>query len=64
LSNGEKKEFLERIKLFIRLVFSPELMREVAADMQQEYDDSRRHAALQQKSHSRQNHSDLNHCES
>lgn len=64
MTNGDRKEFLEKIKLFIKLVFSPELMQEVARDMQQEYNESRRNAAEQKEGHARQQESDLNHCES
>ena len=58
MTNGDRREFLEKIKLFFRLVFSPELMQEVARDMQQEYNESRRNAAKEKEGHARQQESD------
>jgi hypothetical protein len=51
MSNGEKQEFLEKVKLFVKLFFSKELLMEVASDMQAEYEEDqlRRHAAKHEK---------------
>jgi hypothetical protein len=64
MTNGEKQKFSEQVKMFFKLVFSPEIMREVAADMQREYNESRRNAALEKKDHGGQHDPDLNHCAS
>lgn len=65
MNNGEKKEFMEKVKLFFRLVLSPQIMKEVAADMQREYDEElRRNAAHQEERERGKHHNGLNHCES
>lgn len=61
LSNGEKKDLLEKIKFFIKIFFSKEIMMEVAKELQEEYDQSRRDAALKkaQKDQKKQNGEDF-----
>lgn len=33
MSNGEKKEFLEKVRFFVKMIFSQELLKNVAQDI-------------------------------
>ena len=61
MDNGEKKDFLEKVKTFVRLFFSEEIMMEVAQEFQDEHDQLRRDAAEKKERQSSQGNEQLNH---
>lgn len=62
MDNGERKDFLAKVMTFVRLVFSEEVLMEVAKEFQDEYDESRRNAADKQRSRQANGNGQLNHC--
>lgn len=62
MNTSEKKNMLSEMRRFLKIFFSPDIMMQVAREMQEEYDQSRRDAADQQASETAKSHEQLNHC--
>lgn len=54
LSNGEKKDLLEKIKYFMKVFFSPDIMQQVAHEMQEEHDEYLRRRTAEHEERDRQ----------